>query len=302
LINCYYHSHKPLLLTAPLPTIGGLLNISDLLSKMPCMVVFSTPRLFGRGLIILAMEQYEQFYGLHHQGKSFIIANAWNAKSAQIIEQCGFEAVATSSGAIAESLGYKDGEQIPFAEMLYMVKRIKAVTTIPLSVDMERGYTNELDILNTHLQQLIDAGVVGINLEDAQGEQLYLQKLSGIKNFLKKTGQRLFINARTDAFLQKLDLPLETVLRRAKLYKDAGADGLFVTAVPDTNILQQLSKEVALPLNVVSTPNLGPTGELASYGVKRISMAVQLYKKAYSQVENLAKNIREGQSFSPLFS
>jgi 2-methylisocitrate lyase-like PEP mutase family enzyme len=84
------------------------------------------------------MNHYDAFYKLHHQDKPFIIANAWNVKSAQLIENNGYAAVATSSGAIAGSLGYDDGEKIPFPELLYMVKRIKACTQIPLSVDFER--------------------------------------------------------------------------------------------------------------------------------------------------------------------
>src|SRR5687768_17598401 len=155
------------------------------------------------------MSDYETFHQLHYQSQPLILANVWNAKSAQIAESSGFKAVATSSGAIAESLGYKDGENIPFSELLYIVQRIKASISIPLSVDMERGYTDDLELLNKHSQQLIDCGVVGINLEDAQGEDIYLKKLNGIKNYLVKTNQQLFINARTDGFLQKLPSPLE---------------------------------------------------------------------------------------------
>ncbi len=87
------------------------------------------------------MNNYETFYQLHHNEQPFIPANAWNVKSAQIIEQNGFDAIATSSGAIADSLGYADGEKIPFTELLYIVKRITANVSIPVSVDFERGYT-----------------------------------------------------------------------------------------------------------------------------------------------------------------
>src|SRR5713226_3139739 len=134
------------------------------------------------------MNQYENFHQLHYREEPLIIANAWNAKSAQIIEKSGFEAIATSSGAIAASMGYPDGEQMPFAEMRYIISRIKAATSLPLSIDFERGYTDDLTLLNKHIQQIIDIGAVGINLEDSQGEELYLRKLSSIKNYLLKTG------------------------------------------------------------------------------------------------------------------
>jgi 2-methylisocitrate lyase-like PEP mutase family enzyme len=247
------------------------------------------------------MNNYETFFQLHHQEEPFIIANAWNVKSAKLIEDNGYKAIATSSGAIANSLGYEDGEKIPFNELLYIVQRIRSCTSIPLSVDFERGYTNDLTTLNDNIQQLIETGVVGINLEDSQGEEIYLKKLSSIKNYLVKTGQQLFVNARTDGFLQKIDAPLERTFERAKMYKDAGADGLFVTGVQDTAIIKEIAATVTLPVNVVGTPKLSSVKTLSGCGVKRISMAVFLYNATYKQLENVIKEIKAEESFAPLF-
>ncbi|HEY1165492.1 MAG TPA: isocitrate lyase/phosphoenolpyruvate mutase family protein [Chitinophaga sp.] len=247
------------------------------------------------------MADYEKFRQLHHQSQPLLLANVWNAKSAQIAESSGFEAVATSSGAIADSLGYKDGEQIPFAELLYIVKRIKASISIPLSVDFERGYTDDLNILNEHIQQLIDGGVAGINLEDAQGEDIYLKKLDSIKNYLLKTNQQLFINARTDVFLQKLPSPLETTIGRAQRYQDAGADGLFVTGIQDTGIIREIVSSTALPVNVVGFAKVASISALADCGVKRVSMAVFLYRTTYAKLEIMAKEILNEASFAPFF-
>jgi 2-methylisocitrate lyase-like PEP mutase family enzyme len=247
------------------------------------------------------MTEYEKFHQMHYQSHPLILANVWNSKSAQIAESTGFKAVATSSGAIAESLGYKDGEHIPFAELLYIVQRIKASISIPLSVDMERGYTDDLHLLIEHIQKLIDCGIVGINLEDAQGEDVYLKKLRSIKNYLIKTNQKLFINARTDGFLQKLSSPLETTINRAFLYKEAGADGLFVTGVQDAEIIKEIVSSTTLPVNVVNAGKTVSLAMLADSGVKRISMAVLLYKATYKKAELMAKEILDKQSFEPLF-
>jgi 2-methylisocitrate lyase-like PEP mutase family enzyme len=247
------------------------------------------------------MNNYETFSQLHRQEKPLIIANAWNVKSAQIIETNGYDAIATSSGAIANSLGYEDGEKIPFSELLYMIQRIKACTRIPLSVDFERGYTNDLAELNDNISKLIDAGVVGINLEDAQGEDIYLRKLNSIKTYLTKSNQQIFINARTDAFLQKLNAPLETTLKRAKLYADAGADGLFVTGIQDTATINEITSAVSLPVNVLGVPKLSSIETLSECGVKRISMAVLLYKATYDRLESMIREIKTEQSFAPLF-
>jgi 2-methylisocitrate lyase-like PEP mutase family enzyme len=246
------------------------------------------------------MTDYEKFNQLHYQSIPLILANAWNAKSAQIVENSGFKAVATSSGAIAESLGYKDGENMPFAELLYIIQRIKSGISIPLSVDMERGYTNDLEVLKEQIQKLIDYGVVGINLEDAQGEDIYLKKLSSIKDYLAKTNQQLFINARTDVFLQKLASPLEATIKRAGVYKEAGADGVFVPGVQDTEIIKEIVSATTLPVNIVSTKTTS-IAALVNCGVRRVSMAVLLYKATYKNVEIMAKEILSKQSFDPLF-
>ncbi len=248
------------------------------------------------------MTNFEEFHQLHHQTNPFILANVWNVKSAKVAEACGFKAMATSSGAIADSLGYKDGEEIPFRELLYVVQRIKLCSSIPLSVDLERGYTDDLSILNDHIQNLIDAGVAGINLEDAQGEDNYLRKLNSIKNYLIKTGQRLFVNARTDVFMQKLPDPLKITLNRASRYREEGADGLFVTAVSDSVLIGKIVAGTSLPVNVVGVPTLSSISMLTACGVKRISMAVFLYKATYTKMEMMAKEIINEQSFEPLFN
>lgn len=247
------------------------------------------------------MNNYEKFYQLHHTEKPFVLANAWNVKSTQVIEQNGYDAIGTSSGAISNSMGYEDGEKMPFSELLYIVKRITASTKIPVSVDLERGYTDDVNVLTDNIQRLIDAGVVGINLEDAQGEEVYLKKLFTIKNYLDKKNQKIFINARTDVFLQKIDSPLELTIKRAKLYQDAGANGLFVPAVSDPDTIKQIASSTTLPLNIVGTPKLSSFETLAECGVKRISMAVFLYNATYNQMNKLAFDVKSQQSFEPLF-
>jgi 2-methylisocitrate lyase-like PEP mutase family enzyme len=245
-------------------------------------------------------KDFDTFYQAHHQSKPLLIANAWNVKSALIIQNAGYDAIATSSGAIADSLGYKDGEVIPFSELLYIIKRIKACTTIPLSVDLERGYAKEMETLTDNIQHLIDHGVAGINIEDAEGEERYLQKLICIKEYLHQTNQELFINARTDAFLLKLPSPLETTLARIKRYKDAGVDGVFVTGIQDTAIISEICSSTDLPVNVVGVAKLSSIEALAECGVRRISMAGLLYNATYSKMNGMVKTILNEQSLASL--
>lgn len=246
------------------------------------------------------MNTYETFYQLHHQDKPFILANAWNVKSAQIIEENGFASMGTSSGAISNSMGYEDGEKMPFNELLFIVQKITAKVKIPVSVDFERGYTDNLSQLTDNIDKLMEAGVVGINLEDAQGEEIYLRKLTAIKNHLLKTNQNMFINARTDGFLQKLDAPLELTIKRAQQYQDMGADGLFVTGVKDLHDIQTIVSSTKLPVNIVAVPSLYSVKQLATIGVKRISMAVLLYGATYRSLGALTAEITHQNSFDTL--
>src|SRR5260221_13529217 len=117
---------------------------------------------------------------------------------------------------------------MPFSELLYMVQRIKVSTNIPLSVDLERGYTDNPSELIENIQKLVDIGVAGINLEDAQGEEIYLKKLKRIKKNFEKSKKKIFINERKDGFLKKVEFKFETSIKREKLYKDEGEDGIFV--------------------------------------------------------------------------
>src|SRR5260221_12323015 len=111
---------------------------------------------------------------------------------------------------------------MPFSELLYMVQRIKVSTNIPLSVDLERGYTNNPSELIENIQKLVDIGGEGINLEDAQGEEIYLKKLNIIKNHFEQTNQQLVIDAIADGVVHIVESHLQTTINRDNLYQHAG--------------------------------------------------------------------------------
>src|SRR5688572_26143183 len=110
---------------------------------------------------------FDQFVKLHLQVEPLLIANVWNAQSARLFEKLKFKALATSSAAVASTLGYSDGEQMSFDEYIFVVKRIRAVTSLPLSVDLEGGYGATADEVVPNIKSLSREGVVGINIEDS---------------------------------------------------------------------------------------------------------------------------------------
>ena len=112
-------------------------------------------------------QHFEKFKSLHHSDELLLLPNAWNAKSASLFQQAGFAAVATSSMAVAHSLGYEDGEAMPFSDYLLVIKRIVSQLQIPLSVDIEMGYGDTDEKIFSNILQLTELGVAGINIEDS---------------------------------------------------------------------------------------------------------------------------------------
>lgn len=256
------------------------------------------------------MNKYELFKQLHRKDHLLVIGNAWNSKSAQLYEKNGFEAIATTSAAIANTLGYEDGQNIPFEELFFIVKRIAAVTTLPLSVDMEAGYSDDISTIIGYLEQLHSAGVVGINLEDSskiQGktemmpEDVLAKKISGIQNGLAKKGIQIFINARTDGYLVNAPDKLAITLRRAALYESAGADGIFVPFIDNLEEIQTITNATSLPVNVLSMATLPSFDKLQKAGVRRVSVGSTTFRSTYNKLDTMLSAIKTSGSVQPVF-
>lgn len=231
------------------------------------------------------MSVFEQFKQLHHQNTPLLLSNVWDVASALVMQEKGMKALATSSSAIADTLGYADGQNISFGELLHVIRRIVACVKLPVSADIEAGYSDTIEGLLANIDLLVEAGVAGINLEDSapSGTRTllpaddFVKKITAIKSHLAAKGQHLFINARTDTFL--LDIPgkLEETFKRARLYAQAGADSLFVPFIKEPADIQAVVAATKLPVNVLSMKGLPGIDELTSLGVKRISMGGSMY-------------------------
>ncbi len=217
----------------------------------------------------------EAFRSLHVPGRPVRVANAWDAGSARLIESCGAPAIATTSAGLAWARGYPDGNALPVSVLAAAVAEIVRVVSVPLSVDAEGGYSDDPAAVGEHVRAIIDAGGIGINLEDgSSGPDLLVAKIEAARAAGDAAGVRLFINARTDVYLRGLVPPeagvAESVARGAR-YADAGADGLFVPGVKDPDAIRAIAAGSSLPLNVLVVPDLPPISELAALGVARVS-------------------------------
>ena len=254
--------------------------------------------------------KFQPFKQLHEAADPLIIANVWNAQSAHAFEKAGYRALATSSAAVAESMGYPDGERMRFDEYWFVIKSIVRSTTLPVSVDMESGYGADADDVIENLRQLATIGVVGVNIEDSSikngkrellDAESFAAKIHAITKGLAATKTDVFINLRSDTFLLGVPSAVEESKRRIKIYSGTGAHGLSFPCITAPADIEAIVKASPLPVNVMCMPNLPDFKALKSLGVKRVSMGNFVNKKIYGEVEKVGKEILESQSFGALF-
>jgi 2-methylisocitrate lyase-like PEP mutase family enzyme len=152
------------------------------------------------------------FHKLHTVSDLLILPNAWDAGSARLFEAVGAKAIATTSGGVAWALGYPDGNALPAQLLAILTGRITDVIRVPLSVDVEGAYTNEPNDVAENLKPIIDAGAAGINIEDGEGTpELLVLKIEQVRKAAESLGVELFINARTDVYLNGIETPKSRV-------------------------------------------------------------------------------------------
>jgi len=231
----------------------------------------------------------EAFAALHHTGEILILPNAWDGASAAIMADAGAKAVATSSAAVAWSHGYPDGDALPLPLLLATITAAaRAAGDTPLTADIEGGYTDDLGQLADTIKAVIEAGAVGVNLEDGtRAPDLHARKIEAARKAADATGVPLFINARTDVYLKGLaegHAAYVEATRRAELYRMAGASGVFVPGPSDSDLIGRLADEIKLPLNMLLWPGIADAGRLQALGVRRISSGTAPFQGAYGGV------------------
>lgn len=240
-------------------------------------------------------------FRLLHQDGLLILANAWDAASARLVESLGARAIATTSAGVAWAHGYADGDLLPVPLLLTTVTDIARVIRVPLTVDCEGGYSSDPVAVAETIASVVRAGAVGINLEDGSSPpDLLCAKVAAIKRVL---GDGVFVNARTDVYLRSLAPPggrVAETLARAERYRSAGADGLFVPGVVDREEIRAITAGAGLPVNVLVRAGLPRAPELKALGVRRLSAGSDLAEAALGRVRSLAAAFLEDGASEPL--
>ena len=260
-------------------------------------------------------EKADKFLKWHYDQDILVLLNSWDRASSKVVEGCGYKAVATTSMGIAASLGYPDCQVIPLNEMLGVIQGIVHAVHVPVTVDIEAGYGNSIPEIINSVAKFIDAGVVGINIEDSLDlrpdlvdTMEFCERIAAIRELADSKGFHLVINARTDSFYtssgsgqEKL---AESILRGNK-YREAGADCIFVQPVWEKETIATLVKEIIAPINILANPSIGAglppsVQELQDLGVARLSLGSSLMKAVLAMIKKVADELSEQGTYASL--
>ncbi|PST27110.1 isocitrate lyase/phosphoenolpyruvate mutase family protein [Mesorhizobium plurifarium] len=248
-------------------------------------------------------ERARAFAALHRKGNPVVLYNIWDAGSARCVADAGAKALATGSWSVAAAHGYADGQRLPLPLLLETVREIVAATDLPLSADFEGAYSEDPAQAAANVAQVIDAGAIGINFEDqvvGKGGIHPVDKqairIRAIRDMAERQGVPLFINARTDLFLQESDSTrhaalMEDAIARAKAYAEAGASGFFAPGLADGDLIARLCAASALPVNVMMKPGAPDIAALAAAGVGRVSYGPFPYRAMIAWLRGEAEKV-----------
>jgi 2-methylisocitrate lyase-like PEP mutase family enzyme len=252
----------------------------------------------------------EAFRRLHDRRDVLVLPNCWDVPSARVFEDEGFPAVATSSAGMLVSLGYPDGEGIPQREFVAAIRRIARVLSVPLSVDVVGGFGDTPEGVAKSVRTVIDAGAIGINIEDfvhATKKLLPVEKqtarLKALFRLRDRGKVRFVVNARTDALRFGSgddESKLDEAISRAEAYRDAGADCVYPMGLTDAASISRFVKALDFPTNVMVRKGLPSVPELKRLGVARVSFGPSASYAAMGFLRRASREVREAGTYGAL--
>jgi 2-methylisocitrate lyase-like PEP mutase family enzyme len=254
-------------------------------------------------------QQAELFRNKHRGPPLLLLPNAWDAMSARVFVAAGFDAIATTSGGVAWSLGYADGEQAPWNEVVAATGRIVRAAQVPVTADIEAGYGETPDAVMRSVAEIIAAGAVGVNLEDGTpgGAIRSLadaaDRIRAAREAAKAAAVPIVINARTDLYLRNVGdeaSRFDETIERGRAYLAAGADCIYPITLRDPATIGRLVKALRSPININVRAGLPSVAELEALGVARASTASQVALMAMSMTRQVADDLRGTGRFDKL--
>ncbi|HEX3814403.1 MAG TPA: isocitrate lyase/phosphoenolpyruvate mutase family protein [Mycobacteriales bacterium] len=252
-------------------------------------------------------EIYERFMALHTRSGGFVMPNAWDGLSALIFADAGFEAIATSSAALAATLGRLDGRHaVSREEHLAHARLLGELTGLPINGDFEDGYGATPDEVGATVEAAVAAGLAGIGIEDTSGNpdqpiRDFDDAVQRVRHGVEAAKGRIVVTGRTDNYLQGRP-DLDDTIRRLTAFAEAGADVLYAPYPPDLAAVRSIVAAVApKPVNVVVSPadRVLTVAELQAAGVKRISLGSSLYAHVMEALQQATTALASGDLGTP---
>ncbi|WP_456696525.1 isocitrate lyase/PEP mutase family protein [Aeromicrobium sp. P5_D10] len=235
------------------------------------------------------------FHSLHDAKTPLALSNVWDVASAVVIEAAGAPAIATTSAGVAWSLGVPDGDRLDRARAVSAISAITAAVTVPVTADIEGGLAQAPDGVAETVRAVIEAGAVGINIEDGdRTPESMTMNVAAARRAADAVGLPLYINARTDVFLAGIGDPeqrLTETIERANRYVDAGASGIFVPGIGDAETIAAITSAVSAPINILVGHGALNVSELAALGVARVSLGSDVALAAYAVAQRAATEL-----------
>lgn len=259
-------------------------------------------------VVVSQREKAEHFRALHQRPGPFVMPNPWDAGSARVLAGLGFEALATSSGACAGTLGRRDGS-VTREEALTHARAIVDATDLPVSADLERCFSDAPEGVAETIRLAASVGLAGASVEDATGRAE--QPLYGIEEATARVraaaeavhglGFPFILTARAEGFLRG-NLDVGDAITRLRAYEAAGADVLMAPGLPDLDAVRAVCAALSRPFNFMAgiKGKSFSVAELAAAGVKRVSLASSLYRAAMTGLAEAAREVREAGTFGYL--
>jgi 2-methylisocitrate lyase-like PEP mutase family enzyme len=259
----------------------------------------------------LQTKKASAFRAMHSGKQILLLPNVWDVASARIIEEAGYAAIATSSAGISFSLGYPDGQKISREEMVAAVARIARAVRVPVTADVEAGYGNTPEDASRTAQEVIEAGAVGVNFEDAASDPgaplvelpLQLEKIRAVREVAARLKVPLVLNARTDVYLLQVGDPAkryDEAVRRLHAFREAGADCVFLPGVRDAATIGRLVSDLQCPVNILAGPGSASVLELQKLGVARVSLGSGPMRATLGLLRRLAEELKKTGTYAAM--
>ncbi|MBU5675273.1 isocitrate lyase/phosphoenolpyruvate mutase family protein [Alkaliphilus sp. MSJ-5] len=250
-------------------------------------------------------ELAKKFSNMHTDSRMFVLPNVWDAGSAYVFEKQGFRAVATSSAGVAYARGYPDGKDITIDDLALCVEQITRRIYVPLSVDFERGYGDNVAQIKDNARNLLCCGAVGFNIEDGRSDgtldelSYMLEKIKVIAELKEELGLDFVINARTCTYWLNVadeNTKMQIALERGNAFRNAGADCVFIPGAMDEVTVTKLVKGIDAPLNIILNPIFHDFARLEKIGVRRLSVGSGPVRSVYHYLIDIADDLMNGKA------